>query len=34
MGPPYIVAVGGTLRANSSTERAMRFVLARTVRRP
>jgi FMN reductase len=25
---PYIVAVGGTLRANSSTERAMRHVLA------
>ena len=24
---PYIVAVGGTLRANSSTERAMRYVL-------
>jgi FMN reductase len=27
MSAPYIVAVGGTLRANSSTERAMRFVL-------
>jgi FMN reductase len=27
MDSPYIVAVGGTLRANSSTERAMRFVL-------
>ncbi|HEY1313835.1 MAG TPA: NAD(P)H-dependent oxidoreductase [Steroidobacteraceae bacterium] len=27
MGSPYIVAVGGTLRANSSTERAMRCVL-------
>jgi FMN reductase len=25
---PYIVAVGGTLRANSSTERAMRHVLS------
>jgi FMN reductase len=25
---PYIIAVGGTLRANSSTERAMRHVLA------
>jgi FMN reductase len=25
---PYIVAVGGTLRANSTTERAMRYVLA------
>jgi FMN reductase len=25
---PYIVAVGGTLRANSTTERAMRHVLA------
>jgi FMN reductase len=28
MTSPYIVAVGGTLRANSTTERAMRFVLA------
>ena len=28
MNSPYIVAVGGTLRANSSTERAMRHVLA------
>jgi FMN reductase len=28
MTSPYIVAVGGTLRANSSTERAMRHVLA------
>src|SRR5271154_5444492 len=28
MNSPYIVAVGGTLRANSSTERAMRYVLA------
>src|SRR5450432_1184696 len=28
MDPPYIVAVGGTLRANSSTEKAMRHVLA------
>ena len=28
MSSPYIVAVGGTLRANSSTERAMRYVLA------
>src|SRR5580698_1691209 len=27
MSSPYIVAVGGTLRANSSTERAMRHVL-------
>ncbi len=27
MATPYIVAVGGTLRANSSTERAMRHVL-------
>lgn len=27
MNAPYIVAVGGTLRANSSTERAMRHVL-------
>jgi FMN reductase len=27
MDSPYIVAVGGTLRANSSTERAMRYVL-------
>ncbi|HSY95371.1 MAG TPA: NAD(P)H-dependent oxidoreductase, partial [Steroidobacteraceae bacterium] len=27
MGAPYIVAVGGTLRANSTTERAMRYVL-------
>ncbi|MEP6549086.1 MAG: NAD(P)H-dependent oxidoreductase [Gammaproteobacteria bacterium] len=27
MSAPYIVAVGGTLRANSSTERAMRHVL-------
>lgn len=27
MSAPYIVAIGGTLRANSSTERAMRFVL-------
>src|SRR5271155_723049 len=27
MGPPYILAVGGTLRANSSTERAMMYVL-------
>jgi FMN reductase len=25
---PFIVAVGGTLRANSTTERAMRYVLA------
>jgi FMN reductase len=25
---PYIVAVGGTLRANSTTERAMRYVLS------
>jgi FMN reductase len=25
---PYIVAIGGTLRANSSTERALRFTLA------
>jgi FMN reductase len=30
---PYIVAVGGTLRANSTTERAMRFVLAAAERR-
>jgi FMN reductase len=28
MNSPYIVAVGGTLRPNSSTERAMRHVLA------
>src|ERR1700685_2872925 len=28
MSSPYIVAVGGTLRANSSTERAMRHALA------
>src|SRR5450631_384603 len=28
MSAPYIVAIGGTLRANSSTERAMRHVLA------
>ena len=28
MSSPYIVAVGGTLRANSSTEKAMRHVLA------
>jgi len=28
LSSPYIVAVGGTLRANSSTERAMRYVLA------
>jgi FMN reductase len=28
LNSPYIVAVGGTLRANSSTERAMRHVLA------
>ena len=28
MNSPYIVAVGGTLRSNSSTERAMRHVLA------
>jgi FMN reductase len=28
LSSPYIVAVGGTLRANSSTERAMRHVLA------
>src|ERR1700686_921443 len=28
MSAPYIVAVGGTLRTNSSTERAMRHVLA------
>jgi len=27
MSAPYIVAVGGTLRANSTTERAMRHVL-------
>jgi FMN reductase len=27
MSPPYIVAIGGTLRANSTTERAMRYVL-------
>jgi FMN reductase len=27
MDAPYIVAVGGTLRANSTTERAMRHVL-------
>lgn len=27
MRAPYIVAVGGTLRANSTTERAMRYVL-------
>jgi len=27
MSSPYIVAVGGTLRSNSSTERAMRHVL-------
>lgn len=27
MSSPYIVAVGGTIRANSSTERAMRHVL-------
>ena len=27
MSSPYIVAVGGTLRANSTTERAMRHVL-------
>ena len=28
MDSPYIVAVGGTLRTNSSTEKAMRHVLA------
>jgi FMN reductase len=28
LASPYIVAVGGTLRANSSTERAMRHVLS------
>src|ERR1700691_1010684 len=28
MSSPYIVAVGGTLRANSTTERAMRHVLS------
>jgi len=28
MSSPYIVAVGGTLRANSTTERAMQYVLA------
>jgi FMN reductase len=28
MSSPYIVAVGGTLRPNSSTERAMRHVLS------
>lgn len=28
MSSPYIVAVGGTLRANSTTEKAMRHVLA------
>jgi FMN reductase len=28
MSSPYIVAVGGTLRLNSSTERAMRHVLS------
>jgi FMN reductase len=28
LSSPYIVAVGGTLRPNSSTERAMRHVLA------
>jgi FMN reductase len=27
MGAPYIIAVGGTIRANSSTEKAMRHVL-------
>ncbi|GAC1666133.1 MAG: NAD(P)H-dependent oxidoreductase [Steroidobacteraceae bacterium] len=27
MSSPYIVAIGGTLRANSTTERAMRYVL-------
>src|ERR1700675_3479556 len=27
MTAPYIVAIGGTLRANSTTERAMRYVL-------
>src|SRR5450631_4747055 len=27
MSAPYIVAIGGTLRANSTTERAMRYVL-------
>src|SRR5258708_6241367 len=27
LSSPYIVAVGGTLRANSSTERAMKYVL-------
>ena len=32
MSAPYIVAIGGTLRANSSTERAMRFVLDATQR--
>lgn len=32
MSAPYIVAVGGTLRANSSTERAMRFILDSTQR--
>lgn len=29
MAKPYIVGIGGTTRANSSTEQAVRFVLAR-----
>jgi len=33
MNSPYIVAVGGTLRPNSSTERAMRHVLGRRAAR-
>jgi FMN reductase len=32
MNAPYIVAVGGTLRPNSSTERAMRHVLGAAAR--
>ena len=27
-GGPYVVGLGGTLRANSSTERALRYCLA------
>ena len=32
MSSPYIVAVGGTLRSGSSTEKAMQFVLDATAR--
>ena len=32
-GAPFVVGLGGTLRANSSTERALRYCLAAVARK-